>query len=48
MTAMTAQTNPYQVAASTPDPELPMLTIEDLGILRTVDYSPPRKEQTAR
>ena len=33
MTAMTEQTNAYQVAASTPDPELPMLTIEDLGIL---------------
>ena len=40
MTAMTDQTNAYQVAASTPDPELPMLTIEDLGILRSVDYSP--------
>jgi ring-1,2-phenylacetyl-CoA epoxidase subunit PaaD len=40
VTAMTEQTNAYQVAASTPDPELPMLTIEDLGILRTVDYSP--------
>jgi ring-1,2-phenylacetyl-CoA epoxidase subunit PaaD len=37
---MTGQTNAYQVAATTPDPELPMLTIEDLGILRTVDYSP--------
>jgi len=35
---MTAtQTSAYQVAASTPDPELPMLTIEDLGILRSVD-----------
>ena len=41
VTAMTEQTNAYQVAASTPDPELPMLTIEDLGILRTVDYLPP-------
>ena len=38
---MTEQANAYQVAAGTPDPELPMLTIEDLGILRTVDYSPP-------
>ena len=37
---MTEQTNAYQVAASTPDPELPMLTIEDLGILRSVDQSP--------
>jgi ring-1,2-phenylacetyl-CoA epoxidase subunit PaaD len=40
VTIVTEQTNAYQVAASTPDPELPMLTIEDLGILRTVDYSP--------
>jgi ring-1,2-phenylacetyl-CoA epoxidase subunit PaaD len=40
VTAMTKQTNAYQVAASTPDPELPMLTIEDLGILRDVHYSP--------
>jgi ring-1,2-phenylacetyl-CoA epoxidase subunit PaaD len=37
---MTEQANAYQVAASTPDPELPMLTIEDLGILRSVDHSP--------
>jgi ring-1,2-phenylacetyl-CoA epoxidase subunit PaaD len=36
---MTEQANAYQVAASTPDPELPMLTIEDLGILRSVDQS---------
>ena len=36
---MTERTNAYQVAASTPDPELPMLTIEDLGILRSVDQS---------
>jgi ring-1,2-phenylacetyl-CoA epoxidase subunit PaaD len=39
-TTATEQANAYQAAASTPDPELPMLTIEDLGILRTVDYSP--------
>ena len=39
MTAMTEQTNAYQIAASTPDPELPLLTIEDLGILRSVDQS---------
>jgi ring-1,2-phenylacetyl-CoA epoxidase subunit PaaD len=39
VTAMTEQTNAYQVAATTPDPELPMLTIEDLGILRSVDQS---------
>jgi ring-1,2-phenylacetyl-CoA epoxidase subunit PaaD len=36
---MTEQANAYRVAASTPDPELPMLTIEDLGILRSVDQS---------
>jgi ring-1,2-phenylacetyl-CoA epoxidase subunit PaaD len=40
VTAMTEQTAAYRVAASTPDPELPMLTIEDLGILRDVHYSP--------
>lgn len=34
------RTAAYQVAAATPDPELPTLTIEDLGILRSVDYSP--------
>jgi ring-1,2-phenylacetyl-CoA epoxidase subunit PaaD len=27
----------YDVAAGTPDPELPMLTVADLGILRAVD-----------
>jgi len=32
----------YDVAAATPDPEIPTLTIEDLGILRSVDYSPGR------
>ena len=26
----------YQIAASVPDPELPMVTIADLGILRDV------------
>lgn len=30
-------TTAYEVAASVPDPELPMLTIGDLGILRSVD-----------
>ena len=40
MTAMTEQTSAYQVAASTPDPELPTLTIEDLGILRSVSCAP--------
>ncbi len=43
---MTEQTNAYQVAASTPDPELPMLTIEDLGILRSVDHSPVKTTVT--
>jgi ring-1,2-phenylacetyl-CoA epoxidase subunit PaaD len=32
----------YDVAAGTQDPEIPTLTIEDLGILRGVDYSPAR------
>ena len=35
----TARTPAYDAAASTPDPEIPMLTIEDLGILRAVDCS---------
>jgi ring-1,2-phenylacetyl-CoA epoxidase subunit PaaD len=30
----------WEVAASVPDPELPTLTIEDLGILRNVDFTP--------
>jgi ring-1,2-phenylacetyl-CoA epoxidase subunit PaaD len=30
----------YEIAAATPDPELPMLTVEDLGILRSVDVIP--------
>ena len=30
----------WAVAASVPDPELPTLTIEDLGILRSVDFTP--------
>jgi len=36
----TKRTPAYDVAAATPDPEIPTLTIEDLGILRSVDYSP--------
>jgi ring-1,2-phenylacetyl-CoA epoxidase subunit PaaD len=36
---MTEETKAYEVAATTPDPELPMLTIEDLGILRDVRCS---------
>lgn len=31
-----ARTPAHEVAAATPDPELPTLTIEDLGILRSV------------
>jgi len=34
-----ARSPAYEVAAATPDPEIPTLTIEDLGILRSVDYS---------
>jgi ring-1,2-phenylacetyl-CoA epoxidase subunit PaaD len=30
----------WAVAAGTPDPELPMLTVADLGILRAVDETP--------
>lgn len=38
---VTATRSPaFEVAAATPDPEIPTLTIEDLGILRSVDYSP--------
>jgi ring-1,2-phenylacetyl-CoA epoxidase subunit PaaD len=29
----------YDIAASTPDPELPMLTVADLGILRAVNVT---------
>jgi ring-1,2-phenylacetyl-CoA epoxidase subunit PaaD len=39
---MAQRTPAYDVAAGTPDPEIPTLTIEDLGILRCVDYSPER------
>jgi ring-1,2-phenylacetyl-CoA epoxidase subunit PaaD len=34
---VTARTTAYDIAAGTPDPEIPMLTIADLGILRSVD-----------
>ena len=37
---VTERTPAYDVAAGTPDPEIPALTIEDLGILRRVDDSP--------
>jgi ring-1,2-phenylacetyl-CoA epoxidase subunit PaaD len=40
VTPVTPATPAYDVAAATPDPEIPMLTIEDLGILRCVDDSP--------
>jgi len=31
---------PWEVAAAVPDPEIPVLTIEDLGILRSVEETP--------
>jgi ring-1,2-phenylacetyl-CoA epoxidase subunit PaaD len=34
---VTAQSAAYDIAAATPDPELPMLTVADLGILRSVE-----------
>ena len=34
---VTAVTTAYEIAAGTPDPELPMVTVADLGILRAVD-----------
>jgi ring-1,2-phenylacetyl-CoA epoxidase subunit PaaD len=34
---VTAVTTAYQIAAGTPDPELPMVTVADLGILRAVE-----------
>ena len=37
---VTSASAAYVAAAATPDPEIPMLTIEDLGILRSVDDSP--------
>ena len=40
--AVTERTAAYHVAAGTLDPEIPVLTIEDLGILRRVDYRPDR------
>jgi ring-1,2-phenylacetyl-CoA epoxidase subunit PaaD len=36
---MPSETTACDVAAATPDPELPMLTISDLGILRAVDVT---------
>jgi ring-1,2-phenylacetyl-CoA epoxidase subunit PaaD len=43
VTAVTDQAMAWDVAASTPDPELPALTIGDLGILRSVHYFPGRE-----
>jgi len=37
---VTAGATAYDIAAATPDPELPMLTVEDLGILRSVEDTP--------
>lgn len=34
---MTSVTTAWDIAASVPDPELPMVTLADLGILRSVD-----------
>jgi ring-1,2-phenylacetyl-CoA epoxidase subunit PaaD len=36
---MVTTTAAYDIAAGTPDPELPMLTVADLGILRAVNVS---------
>ena len=36
-TTGTGSTTAWEVAASVPDPEVPVVTIEDLGILRSVD-----------
>jgi ring-1,2-phenylacetyl-CoA epoxidase subunit PaaD len=43
VTAVTEQAMAWDAAASTLDPELPMLTIGDLGILRCVRYFPGRE-----
>jgi ring-1,2-phenylacetyl-CoA epoxidase subunit PaaD len=36
VTAVDARTRAWQIAGAVPDPELPVVTIEDLGILRDV------------
>jgi ring-1,2-phenylacetyl-CoA epoxidase subunit PaaD len=36
---MVTATTAYQAAAATPDPELPMVTVADLGILRAVELA---------
>jgi ring-1,2-phenylacetyl-CoA epoxidase subunit PaaD len=43
VTIVTEQAMAWDVAASTPDPELPALTIADLGILRSVHYFPGKE-----
>lgn len=40
VTAASTASSAYDVAAGTRDPELPMLTVADLGILRSVDDTP--------
>ena len=37
---MTARERVAAAVAAVPDPEVPVLTIEELGILRSVDFSP--------
>lgn len=39
MSMTTVQTSARQIAASVLDPEMPMLTLEDLGVLRDVEVS---------
>ena len=39
VTTTTAQERAWAVAAAVPDPEVPVLTIEDLGVLRSVDVA---------
>ena len=39
---MVTATSPWDVAAATPDPELPAVTVGDLGILREVTVDGPR------
>ena len=42
MVAASGRALAYDAAAGTPDPEIPTLTVEELGILRSVDCSPGR------
>ncbi|QZY28055.1 1,2-phenylacetyl-CoA epoxidase subunit PaaD [Nocardioides coralli] len=43
MTATPVRTEAWRVAAQVPDPELPVVTIEDLGILRDVSVDDERR-----